>query len=309
VASQWHFLESGKVFGPLTTSQFREYAREGRIGPGTRVRKGRDGHWVAARQVKGLFNRPARATVPVAAPWMPPDQRQPLAGRQASRARDRSARVTQDEQRQPPGGSQQLFPILVTGGIAGALALMLVLGLVFLTVRTDVSSPPHHIQSNPDSNGVAVARPPGNEGGLAAQVRKANEEQQRQEQEHRMEEARERVEREARERQARAEEQQRVEALRVEKERSLSLRRQDIQSRLALLRNQQQATERIIRELEQQVASWKARFADAAAGNTTSLVYGNAMSATGSLHVEMERLRQINEAIQQLEWQLASLGM
>jgi hypothetical protein len=77
---------------------------------------------------------------------------------------------------------------------------------------------------------------------------------------------------------------------------------------LALLRSQQQATEGIIRDLEQQIASWKARFRDAAEERTTSLVVGNAMSATRSISVERVKLRQIKEAIQQLEWQLANLG-
>jgi|GEM_PF-6603478 len=52
---QWYCNVAGKVIGPFSPKQLKELADGGRLTPEHLVRKGEEGQWVEARQVKGLF--------------------------------------------------------------------------------------------------------------------------------------------------------------------------------------------------------------------------------------------------------------
>jgi hypothetical protein len=58
VGAVWFVDVDGQSKGPLTPGQLRELALKKRILPQTRVRKGADGRWVQAGQVRGLFEDP-----------------------------------------------------------------------------------------------------------------------------------------------------------------------------------------------------------------------------------------------------------
>jgi len=49
----------GDVVGPLSSSGLRDQAAGGHIAPDTYVRKGREGQWISADRIKGLFDQPA----------------------------------------------------------------------------------------------------------------------------------------------------------------------------------------------------------------------------------------------------------
>ena len=53
---QWYFQVMGSEVGPVPPSVLREKALAGQIQPDTLVRLGRDGRWVAAERVNGLFD-------------------------------------------------------------------------------------------------------------------------------------------------------------------------------------------------------------------------------------------------------------
>jgi hypothetical protein len=63
VATEWFYQTMGDCVGPLTASQVREHAEAGRISLDTYVRKGRDGRWVLADRIKGLFDQPKSSLV------------------------------------------------------------------------------------------------------------------------------------------------------------------------------------------------------------------------------------------------------
>jgi len=52
---EWFFQSMGDIVGPITAAQMREEATSGVLFLETLVRKGRNGKWVAASNVKGLF--------------------------------------------------------------------------------------------------------------------------------------------------------------------------------------------------------------------------------------------------------------
>jgi hypothetical protein len=56
MASQWYYRAEGQTVGPVSSSELRRLALEGRITRDTRVRKGSDGEWVPAERVNGLFD-------------------------------------------------------------------------------------------------------------------------------------------------------------------------------------------------------------------------------------------------------------
>jgi len=62
VSQEWFFKSMSAELGPYTPAEMKRFAEMGRIDPDTLVRKGREGKWVAAERVKGLFaqvaNRP-----------------------------------------------------------------------------------------------------------------------------------------------------------------------------------------------------------------------------------------------------------
>lgn len=55
MAIEWFVEDNDRVVGPFTVSQMKAQAAAKRIGPETRVRKGRKGKWFAAKNVQGLL--------------------------------------------------------------------------------------------------------------------------------------------------------------------------------------------------------------------------------------------------------------
>jgi hypothetical protein len=68
MADQWYVQAGGKEVGPLSPSQLKGLASQGKITPDTKVRRGSDAAWVVASRVKGLFEAP-----PAAAPKQSPN--------------------------------------------------------------------------------------------------------------------------------------------------------------------------------------------------------------------------------------------
>jgi hypothetical protein len=59
MASEWYIRDlSGRVRGPITTGDLQALATFGEISRKTDVRNGREGRWVAAATVRGLFEEP-----------------------------------------------------------------------------------------------------------------------------------------------------------------------------------------------------------------------------------------------------------
>ncbi len=63
---KWYVQINGRTHGPFTSQQLRVQAASGRVTPSTKLRPGKDGDWVEAIKVKGLFPKqprvePARA--------------------------------------------------------------------------------------------------------------------------------------------------------------------------------------------------------------------------------------------------------
>lgn len=54
MASEWYVEDNDRAIGPFSVSQMKAQAAAGRIKPDTRVRKGKRGKWIAAKQVQGL---------------------------------------------------------------------------------------------------------------------------------------------------------------------------------------------------------------------------------------------------------------
>ena len=60
MGAEWFVNAGGRIEGPLTSGQLKKLAVEQRISTRTRVRKGDEGRWVQASQVRGLFDDPGR---------------------------------------------------------------------------------------------------------------------------------------------------------------------------------------------------------------------------------------------------------
>ncbi len=67
MASQWYLNDSGQEVGPLSSSELRRLARDGRIRPDSWVRRVGEGGWIAASRVKNLFEAPGH--LPPPQPW------------------------------------------------------------------------------------------------------------------------------------------------------------------------------------------------------------------------------------------------
>lgn len=59
VPDQWYYQDGSQIHGPLSSHQLAELAAHGSLRPEHRVRKGTDGHWHMAGEVKGLHFAPA----------------------------------------------------------------------------------------------------------------------------------------------------------------------------------------------------------------------------------------------------------
>ncbi|NQT12289.1 MAG: DUF4339 domain-containing protein, partial [Planctomycetes bacterium] len=57
----WYYEAMGQATGPVSSSALKELAGSGLLTPDTLVRRGSTGNWVAAKQVRGLFDRRAAA--------------------------------------------------------------------------------------------------------------------------------------------------------------------------------------------------------------------------------------------------------
>lgn len=55
MASEWYVEDNERATGPFTVAQMKAQVTSARIKPDTRVRKGRRGKWVEAKNVKGLI--------------------------------------------------------------------------------------------------------------------------------------------------------------------------------------------------------------------------------------------------------------
>lgn len=59
---RWFYTQYGERYGPVTGPELRAAARLEFLGPTDQVRCGDTGPWVRARDVRGLFDRPARSS-------------------------------------------------------------------------------------------------------------------------------------------------------------------------------------------------------------------------------------------------------
>lgn len=73
MSSGWYYTVMGVQIGPLTSEDFRRHAREGKVSPSTYVRRGVEGRWVTADQVRGLFDQAPQDRVPQPSPATMPD--------------------------------------------------------------------------------------------------------------------------------------------------------------------------------------------------------------------------------------------
>ena len=53
--TDWYVRVDGEQYGPYTSEQLKTYASSGHVTPNSEVRRGTDGRWVVASQVKGMF--------------------------------------------------------------------------------------------------------------------------------------------------------------------------------------------------------------------------------------------------------------
>lgn len=62
---RWFYTQDGQPYGPVTGPELRAAVQLGFLDPSGRVRCGRDGAWVRARTLRGLFEEsPARPDHP-----------------------------------------------------------------------------------------------------------------------------------------------------------------------------------------------------------------------------------------------------
>ena len=55
MSAEWYYRAANTEVGPLAPAELRRHALDGDVDPDTPVRCGRDGRWVRAARVKGLF--------------------------------------------------------------------------------------------------------------------------------------------------------------------------------------------------------------------------------------------------------------
>lgn len=59
MANNWYYKLMGEEFGPLTSSELRQYAADGRLTRDAYVRRDNEDRWVSAESIRGLFDRQA----------------------------------------------------------------------------------------------------------------------------------------------------------------------------------------------------------------------------------------------------------
>tara|TARA_R110002073_G_scaffold177188_12_gene335185 strand:+ start:15438 stop:16673 length:1236 start_codon:yes stop_codon:yes gene_type:complete len=72
MSGQWYYQLMGEEFGPFTSTQLKEKATAGEVGPDSLIRKGPDGDWITAIRVKRLFDAPKQSSTS-----QPPVSQQP----------------------------------------------------------------------------------------------------------------------------------------------------------------------------------------------------------------------------------------
>jgi hypothetical protein len=71
--SEWYYQLAREEIGPISASELRQLRKEGTLSRDSLVRKGKEGKWVLANNVKGLFDSPP-ATPKVASATAGPDE-------------------------------------------------------------------------------------------------------------------------------------------------------------------------------------------------------------------------------------------
>ena len=149
MSAEWYCQIEGKTFGPLSSGQLRKKAEAGRIDQETLVRKGEDGKWVAARQVKGLFPENVEHRVPP--PVVQPAQSAP--------------EVTEVKPSDEPLGNLQAMHArtanirLLAGGL-GLLAGVLLVGAILLAIPRSEREPESNGTTGSTTRNVPVQTPP-----------------------------------------------------------------------------------------------------------------------------------------------------
>ena len=62
MADDWYYQTGGQTFGPMSAESLKAGAKSGRLSREGLIRRGREGKWVAATKVKGLFRECAEDT-------------------------------------------------------------------------------------------------------------------------------------------------------------------------------------------------------------------------------------------------------
>jgi hypothetical protein len=172
MSGEWFCRIAGQEIGPLSAAQLRAMTSSGRLVPADPIRQGRDGPWMPAGMVNGLFEAPAAAQpktpapsaagaapavsakqkiVPAAEPdeafWAPPDESE--AATNSGEALDFLDHVAASSPPLPAAGvtlaapsktrqNQKLFVRLIIGLLA--VLTVLVIALILVTTLRDRSS-------------------------------------------------------------------------------------------------------------------------------------------------------------------------
>jgi len=166
MASEWFCLIGGEELGPLTVRQLRAMARDGRLGPEDVVRRGREGRWVYASRVQGLFAAQAAssagadaASQPAAQPAAPEADASPQAPARSQSARA-SASETAAAGRRPPRKPSAAAPGASKPATAASKPVNAV-GLPVARPAPTPSVPPRAAPRHTASAGVPVGAPSG----------------------------------------------------------------------------------------------------------------------------------------------------
>jgi len=160
MAIKWYYKSGASVVGPISTAGLRRLIVGGKIGRQTYLRRGRDGDWVAAAEVEGLFDRADLAEASASPPKLPQWTDQASsgpAGVDSSPARRTSSRV-------PRARSPWLGGLLFAGPVLVVL-LVVVVRINWPTETGEPAPPPEPTEVAEDYGGdqpkMPVATAPG----------------------------------------------------------------------------------------------------------------------------------------------------
>lgn len=82
MASNWYVKQGEMTYGPLDDRQLKHLATQGKINKDANVSRGKDGPWVSAQKIKGLFSDSLKPTSETSAaePARPPHTGKVMAG-------------------------------------------------------------------------------------------------------------------------------------------------------------------------------------------------------------------------------------